>query len=151
MRKGKEHKYFKEFDLKDAYVSRFVWEGESIDNWTEALEICNTWRKNLPPTPEGAYHLVMDIRKRMCPESTFSVINREASSMLYEIKTINCPAHPDEYSITRVLYGKSNVFSLIYTNKTKDLPRESREEWINILSGAIIKTGGREADYKPLR
>jgi len=121
-------------------LTRIVWEGKSIDDWTEALEVFNTWRKKSPPTPEELYNSAIEHRIKVCPESTINVISKNASSMLYEIKTINCPSHPDEHSITRILYGKTNVFSLIYTNKIKDIPKETRDEWIGILSEAKIIT-----------
>ncbi len=139
----KMHKYAKRFTLKEAYLTRLVWEGKSIDDWSEALEILNIWRKNYPPTPEEAYNFLIKDRKKLCPESTIKVISKNSSSILYEIKTVNCPPHHDENSITRILYGNTNVFILIYTKKTKDILKETREEWIKLLSEASITTNDR--------
>ncbi len=139
--KGDKHfKYVKEFDLKEAYLTRFVYEGESIENWTEALEIFNTWRKNFPPTPEKAYNMLIEKRIKMCPDAKANVIRQDNNSILYEIVTVNCHPHPDENSLNRILYGNSDIFQLIYTNKVRTLPAETRDEWIRILSEADIKT-----------
>ncbi|MFX0204265.1 MAG: hypothetical protein ACFFCW_49845 [Candidatus Hodarchaeota archaeon] len=140
-RPNKEHKYAKTFTLKEGYLTRFVYEGKSIDDWTEALEAFNTLRKNYPPTLEGAYNFLIERRKKNCPESSFNVISKDSSSILYEIKTTNCPPHSDENSITRILYGNTNAFVLIYTNKIKSIPKEIRDEWIKIFSEAYITTG----------
>jgi hypothetical protein len=136
----KKHKYVKTFTLKDAYLTTFVYEGKSIDDWTEGLEIFNTWRKNYPPTPEEAYNSAIEARKKQCPESTINLISKDSKSILYEVRTINCPPQPDQNSIMRILYGNTDVFVPAYTIKKKDIPRETRDEWIRILSEAYIMT-----------
>lgn len=142
MPKDPQAKHVKEFTIqpREVYLTRFVMQGESIDNWTEALEVLNTWRKNYPATIDDAYKKAVDLRKKTCPESTFNVVSQDPNSILYEIKTVNCPPNLDENSLTRTLYGTRNVFILIYTNKTKEMPKEKRDEWIAILSGAKIET-----------
>lgn len=147
-----QHKYYKAFDFGNAYLTRLVFEGQSIDDWTEAFEIFNTWKKNYPKSPEDAYKQQLEMRKKMCTEASFHVISQDNNSILYEINTVNCPPNPDEHSITRLLYGRTNVFSLIYTNKTKDLSEEIRGKWVSILSEAIITTTlVLPPDAKPLQ
>lgn len=150
--KEKDVKFKKSFNSRNAYLTRFVWEGQAIDNWTEVLEVFNAWRGNYPSAIEDLYKLSIDTRNKKCPDSIFNVINQDPNSILYEIKTINCPPNPDEHSITKLLYGRDNFFELIYTNKTKDLSKETREEWVRILSEAAIKTGRPElgADFRPV-
>jgi len=141
--KGDKHaKYVQSFTVtpREAYLTRFVYEGESIDNWTESLEIYNTWKKNFPPTPEKAYNMLIEKRNKMCPEAKASVISQDNNSILYEIITIDCPPHPDENSLNRILYGNSDVFNLIYTNKVRTLAGETRDDWIRVLSEAHIET-----------
>lgn len=135
-------KFVKSFTIApgEAYLTRVVLEGESIDNWTVALEIFNTWKKNFPQNPEDAYKQLVDKRKKLCPEARFQVINQDNSSVLYEIKTINCPPNPDENSINRILYGNTDVFNMMYTNKKRVLPKETKDEWIRVLSEAVIET-----------
>lgn len=136
----KKPKYVNTFTITpgQAYLTRFVWEGESIDNWTESLEIFNTWKTNFPPTPEKAYNMLVEMRRKKCPEAKATVLNQDNNSITYEINTINCPPHPDENSLNRILYGNSQVFNYIYTNKITTLPTETRDEWLRILSGAVI-------------
>jgi hypothetical protein len=133
------------FTIQDAYLTRFVFTGESIDNWTESLETFNPWRKDFPPNPEEAFNSMVQQRKQKCPDSTPNVISKDNTSVLYEIRTSNCAPHPDEHSINRILYGNTDVFVLIYTNKIKELQVSSREEWIKILSQA--KIGDARSSY----
>jgi len=138
---GKYAKFVNSFTIGqgEAYLTRFVYEGESIDNWTEGFEIFNTWKKNFPPTPERAYNMLIKKRRNMCPEAKSNILNQDNNSILYEIVTINCPPHPDENSIIRILYGNTNLFQLTYTNKVRTLPLEKRDDWIRVLSEATIK------------
>lgn len=133
-------KFVQGFPGQGYELARFVISGESITKWTEALETLNTLRKNYPPTIEAAYKAQLEIRKKKCPDSAFNIIQQDNTSILYEIRTANCPPNPDEHSLTRTLYGSTNVFSLIYTNKVKELPADKRDEWIKYLSGARIVT-----------
>jgi len=132
-------KYSKEFRIEpEGRLTRLVLEGDSIDNWTEALEIINTWRKNYPPTIDNAYQIHIEGLQKSCPESTVSVISKDSGSILFERKTVNCQPRPDENALTRILYGNSDVFLLVYTNKVKELPKEKRDGWIKALSEAKI-------------
>jgi hypothetical protein len=141
-RGDKYAKYVKSFTItpREAYLTRLVYEGESIDNWTEGLEVFNTWKKNFPPTPEKAYNMLIEKRIKMCPEAKANVISQDNNSILYEITTINCPPHPDENSLNRILYGNTDVFHFIYTNKVRTLPTEKRDDWIRVLSNTTIET-----------
>jgi len=138
---NKEIKNVGEFTLvkNKVYLNRFVFEGKSPDDWTEALDVINSWRRDSPKTPEGLYNSSRDSRIKNCPESTFDIIDTNPKSIFWETKTVNCTPHPDENSLTRILYGKKQVFTLIYTNKIKDIPKETRDEWMKILSKAKVK------------
>jgi hypothetical protein len=152
---GVPPKFVESFDIipRQVGVTRFVWEGESIDDWTEAVEIVNTWRKNNPATPKEALETLVEKRIAQCPEATHRLLHQDESSVLYELITINCPPHPDEHSITRLIYGRNEVFTVIYTNKVNPLSPSLRDEWIDILSRANRKEVGRSAQrgMTPLR
>jgi hypothetical protein len=134
-------------------LTRWVWDGASIDDWTEALEIVNSLRRNSPPTPAEAVRTLVDLRVARCPGATSRVLHQDESSVLYEVVTIDCPPHPDEHSINRLIYGPREVFSLIYTNKVNPLPLATRERWIDVLSRAALEETERGAirDWTPVR
>jgi hypothetical protein len=128
----------KEMKEPGLYVQRFVIEGESIDKWTEAVEVFNYLRKNLPQNPELMYASLKEMREKRCPDTVTNIIEKDESSILYEMKTSNCSPNLDEHSITKILYGKINVFTLIYTAKVKELDAAKRDHWLNNLSSAYI-------------
>jgi hypothetical protein len=130
--------FVKEVKEAGLYVQRFVIEGESIDQWTEAVEILNFLKKNLPQNPELMYASLKEKREKCCPDTVTNIIEKDESSILYEMKTSNCPPNPDEHSITKILYGKINVFTLIYTAKVKELDAAKRDLCLNDLSSAYI-------------
>jgi hypothetical protein len=140
--KGKELKHVRTFAIGQggSTLTRFVFDGESISNYKEAFEIFNAWRKNYPHTPEEAHRHIIERGKKRCPEAIVNIISQDNNSILSEVKTVNCPPNPDGNSISRILYGNTNVFIFVYTNKVKDLPAETRDEWIEILSTSSIKT-----------
>ena len=133
-------KFMQGFPGNGYELTRFVLRGDSINEWTEALETFNAQRRNFPATIDAYLKQSMDLRRKTCPDSLFNVIKQDQNSILFEIRTTNCPPNPDEHSLTRTLYGNTNVFSLIYTNKVKELPPDKREEWIKYLSDASIVT-----------
>ncbi len=133
-----QHLFVKEMKTPKVLITRFVLEGESIDQWTEAVEILNYLKKNLPQNPELMYASLKERREKRCPNTVTNIIKKDESSILYEMKTSNCPPNPDEHSITKILYGKINVFTLIYTAKVKELDAAKRDLWLNDLSSAYI-------------
>lgn len=126
----------------DGALSRWVWTGESIDNWVEALEVVNVRRPDVPPALEEAFRSAIASRQSYCPEATGRVITSDSTSVLYEITTVGCAGRSDEISLTRVVYGRNQVFSLIYTNKDPLQAYAKRADWIKVLSEAKVEGGG---------
>lgn len=129
---------------EDGALSRWVWNGESIDNWVEALEIVNVRRPDIPPALEEAFRAAVASRQSYCPGSTSRLISSDSTSILYEITTRYCLGHADEISLTRIIRTPTQVFSLIYTNKAPDRADAKRQDWIRVLSEAKIEGGGGE-------
>lgn len=126
----------------DGALSRWVWTGESIDNWVEALEVVNVRRPDVPPALEDAFRAAITSRQSYCPDATGRVISSDSTSVLYEITTVGCAGRSDEVSLTRVVYGRNQVFSLIYTNKDPVQAYARRADWIKVLSEARVEGGG---------
>jgi hypothetical protein len=135
---GMEPKFVQDYDYGSVYMIRFVMQGNSIDDWTEVFEVVNAMKSNYPKNPLEMYNQTVEKRKMRCQNAECSIINQTPESIIYEIKTKKCPPFPDEYSINRVLYGKTNVFLLIYTSRKPELLQKTRDEWMGILSKAHI-------------
>ena len=119
------------------HMLRFVWQGESVDRWSEALEVRSSWRADMPATPVQAYRDAMQARLAACPETTGRVLGRDAGSILYEISSVNCADQADEQSLTRVLYGAHEVFSIVYSHRAA-APPSDRDGWLAVLAAARV-------------
>lgn len=138
MPSGVEPKFVQDYNYGIAFITRFVLQGNSIDDWTEAFEIVNAKKENYPDSPMEAYHKRVETRKKRCQEADFTIINQTPVSITYEVNSKKCPPLPDEQSINRVLYGKTNVFILIYTSRLPELMQKNHDSWLGTLSNAVI-------------
>ena len=125
-------------------INRLEKVDETIDNWTE-LKTVHTFAQPAAREPIDAYvRGLHEELSKLCPTIVWNVIERQMptetaeASILYEWNITNCPPEPDQHVIARVLYGKFNVFSLSYAEKTQALPPEKRDERIKALSEAKI-------------
>ena len=145
----------KGFDLKEwtigheasdqnQIIIEFVRPGEKIDSWTE-LFTTQTLRK--PATPDRIDVMVARIVAdtwKACPSVVQNVIAQafptatEEASIIYEWKVTKCPPHADQHGVGKFIYGKFNIFHLVYVAKTEKLAPEKREKWIKELKDARI-------------
>lgn len=138
MPEGIEPKFVQDYNYGSVIVTRFVLQGNSIDDWTEIFEIVNGLTINYPGTPKALYLNTIDKRKKRCSDSRFTIINENENSIIYEIIAKQCPSMPDEHSLNKVMYGNTNVFTLIYTNRNLKMSQKTRNNWLKVLSKAAI-------------
>ena len=139
---GTEPKFIQDYNYGTVIVTRFVLQGNSIDDWTEAFEVINAMKSDYPKTPKEFCDNMIEKRKKTCATVDLSIIDETTESILYEIKSKQCAPFPDEQSLNRALYGKQNVFILIYTNRTPGgMTKQAREGWLGTISTAMIMSG----------
>jgi hypothetical protein len=143
------------FDLKEWTVGNqasnqnqriveFVRPGEKIDSWTELFTM-QTFRKPVKPEQIDAFvaRVHADTAK-LCPSFVQNVIalggpsETEEATIIYEWKIKKCPPHAAQHEVRRIIYGKFNIFSLAYVEKSEELAPEKREKWIKNLKDARI-------------
>jgi len=136
---GIEPKFIQDYNYGTVIVTRFVLQGNSIDDWTEAFEVINAMKSNYPKTPKEFCDNMIEKRKKACSTVDVSIIDQTAESILYEIKSKQCPPFPDEQSLNRAMYGNINAYILIYTNRTPGgMTKETRDSWLGTISTAMI-------------
>lgn len=135
---GIKPKFVQDYNYGSVIVTRFVLQGKSIDDWTESFEIVNGMTINYPDTPEALYLKTIAKRKKRCSDSRFIIINENENSIIYEIIAKQCASMPDEHSLNKVMYGNTNVFTLIYTNRNLKMSQKTRNDWLRVLSKAAI-------------
>jgi hypothetical protein len=119
----------------------FVRTGQTIENWQELLTIQNfAW----PPqsnTTGAVFDEFKQLMEEECPgQVTWSVIQQDETSILYESHSMPCLDWPEQYEIGRFLMGEYNLFRISYTAKVETLLPEVRDFWIENFSEAEIYT-----------
>jgi hypothetical protein len=124
-------------DRSPAYVlQRFVIEGKSATDWTDALEVLNTMRKAEPKTPTGWYERFQK-QGAQCP-SNWTLIAQNKDSVTFQRDSLACSLQPAQTGLYRVLYGKQQVFTLIFTSKAP-LSEEKRRQVLAMLDSATVR------------
>lgn len=117
-------------------LMRFVVDGASETEWTEALEVINTRRKDMPKTVAAWYEQFRAQGEASCP-SEWIMLDESAKSMAFERRSPACPPHEAQDAVYRVLYGKKQAFTLIATRKG-GMDDETRAGWIKVMETATI-------------
>lgn len=124
-------------DRTPVYVlQRFVIEGKSATDWTDALEVLNTMRKAEPKTPAGWYERLQK-QGASCP-SNWTLIAQAKDSITFQRDSAACSTQPAQTGLYRVLYGRQQVFTLIFTSKAP-VSQEKRQQVLAMLESAAIR------------
>jgi hypothetical protein len=126
-----------EEDKAPLYVlQRFIVEGVSTDEWTEALEIMSTQRKNEPENVRGWYDRFQAQGEKTCP-GDWEILKESKKELTFERSVNNCDPLGTQHALYKVLYGKREVFVLIATRKAQ-MDAGTRDGWIDLLKSAEI-------------
>ncbi len=124
-------------DREPLYVlQRFVVQGTSGVEWTEALEVLNTWRDDHPRKVAGWYARFKKQSDATCP-GQWTVIAEDKTSLTFERITGACAEHEAQHAVYRVLYGEEQVFTLVATRKG-GMDEVTRANWLTLLATAKI-------------
>lgn len=119
------------------YHLRFVVEGDSLEDWTEILEIIDTSRRDEPDSAQSWFQRFQAQGNETCP-SDWTVIDEQADSITFQRTAKACPGFDDQDALYRVLYGEDNVF-LIFATRKGELDEASRAGWLNVLRSAEVR------------
>ena len=124
-------------DKAPLYVlTRFVIEGESADDWIEALEILNTNRKQEPKDVGMWYERFKAQGEETCP-SEWRMLEQSKKALLFERLSHDCDPFEAQHAIYNVLYGKRDVFVFIATRKG-EMATETRDGLLKLLRSVKI-------------
>lgn len=125
-------------DRAPVYVlTRVVVEGASAQDWSESLDITDTRRRDAPRTVARWYEEFRATGETSCP-SEWTVLAEDKASMTFERVSGDCPPHVAQHALYRVLYGRSEVFTLVATRKGS-MDEATREAWLKVLGSANLK------------
>lgn len=122
--------------VKGVYAfEEFVPKGESIENWTRLFTIQTLARtKSSPDDPIRMMTGLKGLMEKRCPNLFWKVISESNHDILYEYHFDNCPGQPSQHEISRILYGKWNIWRISYTQKGPPINEIERLKWIEALS-----------------
>jgi hypothetical protein len=122
-------------------LTEFVRKGQTATRWTELYTVLNFSRRGMEFPPEAGAMVEGLRRSRLdrCPRAAWTVLRSGPDDVLYEVKTRGCAELPDQHELGRVLYGKWNIFHLIYQARGRELAADRRAAWLDALSQARIK------------
>jgi hypothetical protein len=115
-------KYWKERAVAIEYVvaqttfQRFHWNPENIMNYV---------RKKYEEIP--------------CPTSSWTVLEQDESSILYEWDNIKCSTIADQYKISRIIVGFWYAYEIQYGLRNKEISEDERSLFIENLMGAMLE------------
>ena len=117
----------------------YIPEKLSQNNHNDILELKDTDRKNFSGTVKESQAQLLKIRLESCPDTRSEIIEQDENSIIYELYTDNCPNVQNDYSLTRILYGKSHVYLIIFSRKGEKSLDQKKNEWLKVARSAKIQ------------
>ena len=118
-------------------LTRIVVEGESPENWVEAIEIVSTAIQLLPENVKAWYEDFYARGEAVCQDE-WTILDEDKRSILFERKSPPCNDQVAQHALYRVLYGELNVFTVIATRKGV-MNDETRDAWLAVLGSAAVQ------------
>jgi hypothetical protein len=106
--------------------------------WTELFEYQNAPRP-IVSTKQFFARLGDEVVSE-CPTATFTLIKADRSDLMFQTKSGGCARFGDQDEIERFIFGKSNLFHLMYTARTRVMTPKQRDDAIRLLSS--FRLGG---------
>lgn len=136
---GIKPKLLYEYNNMNTSKHRFIFQGDSANNWTESLEIVSGMITGFQPnTPSMLYLSKINEMKKRCSGAKQFLISSTWNSITYEIIIKNCPTMPDQYCVSKIIYTNMAFYTITYTNRTQNMTQKTRDEWRKTVSYAIL-------------
>ncbi len=117
-------------------ITRFVMEGSSEDEWTEALEVLEIPHESFPPTAPKAFEQLKASRSQACRSTQYEVLEQSKKSMLWVGRAADCQTSPNQHAINRLIYEDSQLIYLLIFTVAGEMDAAKRDEWIKLLAEA---------------
>ena len=129
--------YYEE-DRNPVYIlSRIVVEGQSADDWVEAVETIATGRKYSQKNVAAWYESFRKQGDTNCP-SEWQVLAQDKKTITFERRSPSCGEFGAQHALYRVIYGRHDVFTIIATRKG-DMDTDMRQGWLAVLDSAVVQ------------
>jgi hypothetical protein len=119
--------------------------GETPETWTTKLEVTDLpiaitllsgevrWNPESVMNAEKAH-----LRKRGCSTDTWTVLQKDQTSMLWEWRNISCPGYLHQHELGRIVMGNWHLWIISYGMRNRALSEHERGELIaNLLRARV--------------
>jgi hypothetical protein len=119
-------------------VLQYVRQGDDIKDLGELLTVQEVSGKPDDRNPEMLLNELRENREKTCPDATtWTVLAKDSTSILYEWESTSCGNQPEQHEIARIIVGQLNVYFVRYARKTA-FDDATRGEWMRRLSEARV-------------
>src|SRR5258705_13953129 len=126
-------------DKNRSEIMEFIREGDDLNNWKELVTYQN-FERHGKSSPEEILNKLKANREKECPgATTWNVIDKSESRILYEWQAKRCLNWPEQSELATIIVGKDNLFLLHYAAKVHELAPDVRAQWIKRFSDAAIQ------------
>lgn len=125
----------------------FIPNDQVISNWSRLFTI--QFLEGARESPVSVMTTLQSQMRLRCPNSQWSVLSQDASSVTYEWSISGCGGQADQHEIARLLKGNEGVHRIAYTQKTVRLEPAEREKWLSAFSNAFVEKGGKRVAVAP--
>ncbi len=128
--------YFVRSEKPHFILDRIKVQGESMDNWREAIELVVYPRKRSLTAPLAWLDQFRAGEDKTCP-STWAVLESGANSVTFSRTGAQCPQLAGQTRIYRAVLGRKEVFTVagLYRGEIGD---EMRRQWLALLATARL-------------
>ena len=128
------------------WESYYVKSGETVDNWTvragSVLEDIGSTAEGFHWQPESVMaYIKANQNGRRCATDDWSVLQQDATSILFEWKNIACGAHPEQQQVTRIVMGRRRLWIIWYGIRNTALSPDEHTVLIENLLTARVMSG----------
>jgi hypothetical protein len=121
-------------------------ESEAIEDWTEVavsreIDIGMTNFSSMSWNPESVMNSIKNnYKKNQCSTDTWTILNQDETSILFEGDVLNCQDYGSQHQITRIVLGKWYGWEIHYGIRNKVLTDDERAKFVDNLMSAKVLT-----------
>jgi hypothetical protein len=122
-------------------MTEYVLSGQSVNNWQELVTVISLYGRQRDMTSEQFMGALKEIMIKRCPNVFWEVIQRQPDEILFEWRVDGCKGAEDQHEIKRLISGKTAIHHIAYTIKKPKMSLEQKNQWVQLLTAAEIKSG----------
>ncbi len=114
-------------------IQTFKRKDESIEEWSELVEVFNAGKRPFDPSPLDLMYKLKAMRQKRCASVSWNIIEQRPDGVIFEANATGCYQRADELELGRIIKSRDNTWHVMYVTKVKDLPRDVRDAWVRWL------------------